>query len=140
MASIRIGTETHQKLKSLASKQGSTLTDLLAEVTSLLATHQLAPAQVQAKLEAAHQLASLQEVITAQTTKVLKLMAQHERTYLFPVTQEVALIKAYVNELAARQENGDSLGDIAERLEHLTALIQAQQQKVDQLYQLIMEV
>ncbi len=140
MASIRIGAETHQQLKHIAKQQGRKLTELLAEVTSLLANHQFSPAQVQARLAAAQELASLQEVLTTQTTKVLKLMAQHERTYFFPLTQEVALIKEHVSQLAARHDNGDSLLDIAERLEHLAAMIQAQQQTIDKLYQLIMEV
>lgn len=140
MATIRIGAQTHQQLKNIASRQGSKITDLLAEVTSLLASHQLAPAQVQARLEAASQLASFQEVLVAQTTKLIKLMAQQERTYLFPITQELALIKEHVNQLAARKENADSLLDIAERLDHLTALVGAQQQTIDKLYQLVMEV
>lgn len=140
MTSIRINPETHEQLKSLASRQGSKLTDLLAEVTSLLAAYQLAPAQIRARLEAASKLATCQEVLTAQTTKILKLMAQHERTYLFPITKEVALIKEHVHQLAARDENADSLLEIAERLQHLAALIQGQQQRIDKLYQLIMEV
>ena len=56
MASIRISAKTYQKLKNLANRQGSKLTDLLDGMASLLVNVQLAPAELQAKLEAANQM------------------------------------------------------------------------------------
>jgi hypothetical protein len=140
MASIRIGADTHLKLKNIANRQGSKLTDLLAEMASLLDHSQLSPPQLQAKLEAASQMDSFQKLLTEQLAKVLKAIGQQERNYLFPFTQELALIKDRTEQLASNQEGIFSLVDIYERLQHVEQLIQATQKALDKQYQLLMEV
>ncbi len=140
MASIRIGAETHQKLKNLANRQGSKLTDLLDEMASLLVNTQLSPSELQAKLEAASQMNSFQKLLIEQLAKVLKAIGQQERNYLFPFVQELALIKDRTEQLAAGQECIFSLVDIYERLQHVEELIQANKEALDKQYQLLMEV
>jgi hypothetical protein len=140
MTSIRIGAETHQKLKNLAKQQSSKLTDLLDEIASLLDHSQLSPSELQTKLEAANQMHSFQKLLTEQLAKVLKAIGQQERNYLFPFTQELALIKDRTEQLASNQEGIFSLVDIYERLQHVEQLIQATQKALDKQYQLLMEV
>jgi hypothetical protein len=140
MASIRIGAETHQKLKNIARQQSSKLTDLLDEIASLLDHSQLSPSELQTKLEAASQMHSFQKLLTEQVAKVLKAIGQQERHYLFPFTQELALIKDRTEQLAAGQEGIFSLVDIDERLQHVEQLIQVNKEALDKQYQLLMEV
>jgi hypothetical protein len=140
MTSIRIGAETHQKLKNLAKQQSSKLTDLLDEIACLLVNIQLSPAELQAKLEAASQMDSFQKLLTEQLAKVLKAIGQQERNYLFPFTKELALVKQRTEQLAAGQETAFSLADIYERLQHVEQLIQENSQALAQQYQLLMEV
>ena len=140
MASIRLGAETHQKLKNLGKQQGSKLTDLLDEIASLLVNTELSPAELQAKLEAASQMDSFQKLLTEQLAKVLKAIGQQERNYLFPFAKELAFIKDRTEQLTAGQEGIFSLVDIYERLQHVEQLIQANKEALDKQYQLLMEV
>jgi hypothetical protein len=109
-------------------------------MASLLDHSQLSPPQLQAKLEAASQMDSFQKLLTEQLAKVLKAIGQQERNYLFPFTQELALIKDRTEQLASNQEGIFSLVDIYERLQHVEQLIQATQKALDKQYQLLMEV
>ena len=134
MTTIRIRDETHQQLKKLAKEQGSKLTELLHELASLLVNTQLAPAQIQAKLATAGQLDDFQKLLVEQKAKMLKVMGQQERNYLFPFVQELAHIKERMEQLASGQM------DLYERLHHIEQLIQANKQALDKQYQLLMEV
>lgn len=140
MASIRIGAATHQQLKNIANRQGSKLTDLLDEMTSLLVNVQLSPVELQAKLEAASQMDSFQRLLTEQVAKVIKAIGQQERNYLFPFSKELAMIKDRTEQLAANGEGIFSLVDMYEKLQHVEELIQATQEALDKQYQLLMEV
>ena len=140
MASIRIGAETHEKLKKVASKHGSNLTDLLAEIASLLVNSELSPSQIQTELEAASQMHSFQKLLTEQIAKVLKAIGQQERNYLFPLSKELALLQGRTEQLAAREEGIFSLVDIYERLQHIEQLIQDNKEALDKQYQLLMDV
>ncbi len=140
MTSIRINPETHHKLKNIANRQGSKLTDLLGEIASLLVNSELSPSKLQTKLEAASQMHSFQKLLTEELAKVVKAIGQQERNYLFPFAKELALIKDRTEQLAAREEGIFSLVDIYERLQHVEELIQANKEALDKQYQLLMEV
>ena len=134
MTTIRIRPETHQQLKQLAQKQGSKLTDLLHELVALLTEVQLAPAQIQAKLATARQWEDFHQLLIDQRAKLLQVMGQQERNYLFPVSQELARIQERLEQVASGQM------DLYERIQQLEQLLQANKQILDKQYQLLLEV
>lgn len=134
MTSIRIRTKTHEDLKQLAKEQGSKLTELLEEVASLLVEVQLSPRQMQTRLKATTRLEDFKKLLTEQSAKVLKVVGQQERNYLFPLVQELKRLQERTGQLASGQM------DISERLIHLEQLIQEMSQTLDKQYELLMEV